>query len=123
MASYQAAADTINGFHFHPFLPLAATASGKPRLLDFWIEDAAQLQFQHRCCMNSAGNVCTWKGYEDAMQLIALNKSVCIQATGGFQFWHLTQAQKQTVTAQESKVRAQWLCTASRPPRAQECST
>ena len=41
VASYQAAADTINGFHFHPFLPLAATASGKPRLLDFWIEGTA----------------------------------------------------------------------------------
>ena len=41
VASYQTAADNVNGFHFHPFLPLAATASGKPCLLDFWIEDAA----------------------------------------------------------------------------------
>ena len=41
VASYQAAADTVNGFHFHPFLPLTATASGKPRLLDFWIADTA----------------------------------------------------------------------------------
>lgn len=41
VASYQAAADTVNGFHFHPFLPLAATASGKPRLRDLWIGDAA----------------------------------------------------------------------------------
>ena len=29
VASYQAAADTVNGLQFHPFLPLAATASGK----------------------------------------------------------------------------------------------
>ncbi len=29
VAGYQAAADTVNGFQFHPFLPLAATASGK----------------------------------------------------------------------------------------------
>jgi hypothetical protein len=41
VAGYQAAADTVNGFHFHPFLPLAATASGKPRLRDLWIGDAA----------------------------------------------------------------------------------
>lgn len=62
--------------------------------------------------MIRAGNVCMRKGYENAMQLIALNRSVYIQATGGFQFWHLTRALKQTATAQESRVRAQWLCTA-----------
>lgn len=62
--------------------------------------------------MIRAGNVCTRKGYKDAMQLIALNKPVCIQATGGFQSWDLTRALKQTATAQESRVRAQWLCTA-----------
>ncbi|EIE24132.1 WD40 repeat-like protein, partial [Coccomyxa subellipsoidea C-169] len=28
VASHTAAADTVNGFHFHPFLPLAASASG-----------------------------------------------------------------------------------------------
>ncbi len=31
VASYAAAADTVNGFQFHPFLPLAATASGQHR--------------------------------------------------------------------------------------------
>lgn len=29
VGSYAAAADTVNGFQFHPFLPLAATASGE----------------------------------------------------------------------------------------------
>ena len=29
VGSYPAAADTVNGFQFHPFLPLAATASGR----------------------------------------------------------------------------------------------
>ena len=28
--SFQAAEDTVNGFEFHPYLPLAATASGGP---------------------------------------------------------------------------------------------
>ena len=28
ISSYQAASDTVNGFQFHPFLPLSATASG-----------------------------------------------------------------------------------------------
>jgi hypothetical protein len=28
VASHTVAADTVNGFHFHPFLPLAAIASG-----------------------------------------------------------------------------------------------
>lgn len=46
VASYQAAADTINGFHFHPFLPMAATASGKPRLLDFWLETQHSSSFK-----------------------------------------------------------------------------
>ena len=32
VASHQVAADTVNGFQFHPFLPLAATASGKHAL-------------------------------------------------------------------------------------------
>ena len=29
-AGFQAASDTVNGFSFHPYLPLAATASGEP---------------------------------------------------------------------------------------------
>ncbi len=28
VSSFHAATDTVNGFHFHPYLPLAATASG-----------------------------------------------------------------------------------------------
>ena len=28
VSDFQAATDTVNGFQFHPFLPLAATASG-----------------------------------------------------------------------------------------------
>lgn len=30
VSSFQAAADPVNGFSFHPYLPLAATASGLP---------------------------------------------------------------------------------------------
>jgi WD40 repeat protein len=33
VASHTASADTLNGFQFHPFLPLAATASGAGLLL------------------------------------------------------------------------------------------
>ena len=29
IASFQAASDTVNGFQFHPYLPLAAAASGE----------------------------------------------------------------------------------------------
>ena len=28
VSSFQAASDTVNGFQFHPYLPLSATASG-----------------------------------------------------------------------------------------------
>lgn len=28
VSSFQAAGDTVNGFQFHPYLPLSATASG-----------------------------------------------------------------------------------------------
>ena len=30
VSSFQAATDTVNGLQFHPYLPLAATASGRP---------------------------------------------------------------------------------------------
>lgn len=42
VSDFQAATDTVNGFQFHPFLPLAATASGHrhyPLLDDEAIED------------------------------------------------------------------------------------
>ena len=29
VTSFKAAADTVNGLQFHPFMPLAATASGR----------------------------------------------------------------------------------------------
>ena len=29
VSSFQAASDTVNGFQFHPYLPLSATASGE----------------------------------------------------------------------------------------------
>lgn len=37
MSSFQAASDTVNGLQFHPYLPLAAAASGErhyPKLED-----------------------------------------------------------------------------------------
>lgn len=33
VSSFQAATDTVNGLQFHPYLPLAATASGRPSTL------------------------------------------------------------------------------------------
>ncbi|CAH9133702.1 unnamed protein product [Cuscuta epithymum] len=35
VSSFHAASDTINGFSYHPFLPMAATSSGNRRFLDF----------------------------------------------------------------------------------------
>ncbi|RAL39445.1 hypothetical protein DM860_002978 [Cuscuta australis] len=35
VSSFQAASDTINGFSYHPFLPMAATSSGNRRFVGF----------------------------------------------------------------------------------------
>ncbi|XP_057764645.1 uncharacterized protein LOC130985597 [Salvia miltiorrhiza] len=40
VSSFQAALDTVNGFGFHPFLPMAATSSGHRRYID--LDDSAE---------------------------------------------------------------------------------
>ena len=48
VASYYLAGDTLNGVHFHPFLPLLATASGEtaPVIVQHWLGLR-----QHKCTL------------------------------------------------------------------------
>ena len=39
ISSFQAASDTVNGFQFHPYLPLAAAASGDKLTVKCWFAD------------------------------------------------------------------------------------
>ncbi|XP_042520495.1 telomerase Cajal body protein 1 [Macadamia integrifolia] len=72
VASFQAASDTVNGFSFHPFLPLAASSSGHRRFVmpDGYDEDLS-LTVEENCasvwslsCDSMAENAASGYGRE-----------------------------------------------------------
>lgn len=51
VTAFQAAADTVNGFAFHPYLPLATTSSGHRRFgMEDEIEEELSLAGDENCC-------------------------------------------------------------------------
>uniref|UniRef100_A0ACD6A4T6 Uncharacterized protein n=1 Tax=Avena sativa TaxID=4498 RepID=A0ACD6A4T6_AVESA len=51
VTGFQAAADTVNGFSFHPYLPLATTSSGHRRFgMEDEFEEESSLSGDENCC-------------------------------------------------------------------------
>jgi len=51
VTGFQAAADTVNGFSFHPYLPFAATSSGHRRFgMQDEFEEELNLAGDENCC-------------------------------------------------------------------------
>ncbi|XP_037427222.1 telomerase Cajal body protein 1-like [Triticum dicoccoides] len=51
VTGFQAAADTVNGFSFHPYLPLATTSSGHRRFgMQDEFEEESSLAGDENCC-------------------------------------------------------------------------
>ena len=51
VSSFRAATDTVNGLQFHPYLPLAATASGRPPTLLCFVSHLSTCFWVHALCL------------------------------------------------------------------------